>query len=150
MNKFWFIILCLCLAACGPKVSYSHFTACPNAHWNADSIVTFSFPVPDTLHEYDILLQVRHTDDYSYQNMWLFVQEGYIDEAPIVDTLEFYLADERGRWLGNGRTRITMPVLYREAMSFPHSGDYRIAIQQGMRTSSLRGVTEVGVEVIQK
>ena len=150
MNKYIFLILCLGLVACGPRVAYSSFTECTDAQWNADSIVTFSFSVPDTVNEYDILLHVRHTDNYPYQNMWLFVQEGYADQQPLGDTIEFYLADERGRWLGDGRTRITMPVLYREGIRFPHAGEYRIAVQQGMRTESLRGVTEVGIEVINR
>jgi gliding motility-associated lipoprotein GldH len=76
--------------------------------------------------------------------MWLFM-----DNAGLRDTIEFYLADDRGRWLGDkNHGFIEMPVLYEDHLQFPDTGVYHMEIRHGMRDSLLRGVTDVGIEVL--
>ena len=75
--------------------------------------------------------------------MWLFV-----DNNRHRDTIEFYLADDRGQWLGEKQHGfIEMPVLLEENIHFPDSGTYHIEIQHGMRDSLLRGVSDIGLEI---
>lgn len=127
------------LLACDSRTVYSQYEAIPAAGWNEDSILHFDFTIEDTLNDYRCLIHVRHSETYPYQNMWLFVNN---------DTIEFYLADERGRWLGNGKNGlIEMPVLYEESVRFS-KGEHRISIQQGMRDKDLRGISDIGVAVI--
>lgn len=96
---------------------------------------------PDTNISYDILLCVRHTEAYPYQNMWLFTEWNRQK-----DTIEFYLADDRGRWLGNYSGKlIEMPVLYEQQFIFPDTGYYQFTIQHGMRQQQLRGISDVGI-----
>ena len=74
--------------------------------------------------------------------MWLFV--GHDGRQ---DTIEFYMANDRGEWLGNGKNGlIEMPVLYEEAYHYT-KGEHTITLQHGMREEALRGVVSVGVEV---
>ena len=94
----------------------------------------------------DILLCVRHTEAYPYQNMWLFCSLGTDSAAIWTDTLEFYLADDRGRWLGNGGLKlIEMPVIFAQNYQFPDTGNYVFTIRQGMREEQLRGISDVGL-----
>jgi len=147
----------LVLTACGGKTLYSDYQPVDLTGWNMDSVVTFTVPVTDTVNAYDVILHVRHTDSYPYQNMWLFVRDGVaktIGADPTTDsavakadTIEFYLADDRGQWLGNGHALIDMPVLYRENVVFQDS-IYTIQIQQGMREVLLSGISDIGVEIV--
>ena len=41
-----------------------------------------------------------------------------------------------------------MPVLFEEQYHFQDTGRYYLAIQHGMRDSVLRGVTDVGIEIL--
>ena len=132
------------LSACSGKTIYSDFQSVPITGWNADSVLTFSMNTADLQGTYDVLLYVRHTDAYNYQNMWLFVGANEWQQ----DTIEIYLADDRGRWLSNGRTTMEMPVLYKENVRFTDS-ICTLTIQQGMRSESLKGVLDIGVEIIQ-
>ena len=92
-----------------------------------------------------MLIYIRHTEQYPYQNMWLFV-----DDAGRQDTIEFYLADDRGQWLGNKHNGfIEMPVLLEETKHFADTGSYTMYIAHGMRDSLLRGVTDIGLEILQ-
>lgn len=72
-----------------------------------DSVVRFDYTIEDAQPDYQLLVYVRHTERYPYQNMWLFVEDSLRQ-----DTIEFYLADDRGQWLGNKHHGfIEMPVL---------------------------------------
>jgi gliding motility-associated lipoprotein GldH len=104
----------------------------------------FEYSITDQSADYRILVYVRHTERYPYQNMWLFINDGVRR-----DTIEFYLADDRGQWLGNKHHGfIEMPVLIEDNYHYPDTGVYHMSIQHGMRDSLLRGVADVGLEII--
>jgi gliding motility-associated lipoprotein GldH len=93
-------------------------------------------------------ITIRHTDAYPYQNLWLFVD---IEQDSLVltrDTIECYMANERGEWLGGGLTVRELPLLYSDHYQFTNSGEYLISITQGMRNDTLIGIKEVGVKII--
>ena len=136
--------ICL-LTSCRHDIVYSEFVAIPSGEWDENQLPEFAFNIADREAAYDILLYVRHTERYPYQNMWLVVR----GNRQYMDTVEFYLADDRGRWLGDKHHGfIEMPVLLEENYHFPDTGRYYFAVQHGMRDSLLRGVTDVGIEVI--
>lgn len=125
--------------SCQNKTIYSQVQALPLQGWAADSVLNYEVEITDTTATYDVLLFIRHTQQYAYQNMWLFVNN---------DTLEFYLADQRGQWLGNGWGRLReMPILYQHAKRFDHAGIYSYQIRQGMREACLQGINDVGLTV---
>ena len=142
---FLVILLAGLLTSCRHNIVYSEFISIPSGEWSIDSLPRFDFAIEDNKASYDIILYVRHTARYPYQNMWLFVQ----DNRQHSDTIEFYLADDRGRWLGDKHHGfIEMPVLYESNYHFPDTGKYCISVQQGMRDSVLRGVMDIGVEIV--
>ena len=131
------------LTSCTRDIVYSRFVSIPTGEWHADSVPTFTYTIDDTADSYQMLIYIRHTERYPYQNMWLFV-----DEGSQRDTIEFYLADDRGKWLGDRHHGfIEMPVLYEEERHFGDTGTYTLQIAHGMRDSVLRGVMDVGVEI---
>ena len=150
MRNRLFILLLLgalwVLPSCRHTIVYSDFMPIDSNKWHIDSVAHFDYAIEDTSSAYQMLLYIRHTELYPYQNMWLFVNDGFT-----CDTIEFYLADDRGQWLGNKHHGfIEMPVLWEEAKQFPDTGVYHISVQQGMRDTLLRGVTDVGIEIVKK
>ena len=142
------LLLSICFAAalvsCQKDIVYSRFVPIPSEKWSVDSIAQFDYSITDTSANYQKLIYVRHTEYYPYQNMWLFVEE---DSHR--DTIEFYLANDRGQWLGNKHHGfIEMPVLFEQTRQYTDTGSYHMTIQQGMRDSVLRGVTDIGVEIV--
>jgi gliding motility-associated lipoprotein GldH len=144
MRKLLFLAaLALALTACRQDIVFSQFVSIPSGVWHVDSVAQFNYQIPDKKVGYQVLVYVRHTERYPYQNMWLF-----LDNGTQRDTIEFYLADDRGQWLGDKHHGfIEMPVLIEQNYHFPDTGRYYMAIQHGMRDSLLRGVTDIGVEI---
>lgn len=138
-------VLALLFSSCRKGVVYSEFIAIPSGEWDEKALPEFDFNITDNRAGYDILLYVRHTERYPYQNMWLFVRG---NPQQYRDTIEFYLADDRGRWLGDKHHGfIEMPVLLETNYHFPDTGRFYFAIQHGMRDSVLRGITDIGLEI---
>ena len=145
MIKLLFLAsLALALTACHQDIVFSQFVSIPSGEWSSDMLPRFDYTIADKDADYRMLIYVRHTEQYPYQNMWLFVR----DNMGHRDTIEFYLADDRGQWLGDRRHGfIEMPVLFEQQYHFPDTGRYYLAIQHGMRDSVLRGVMDIGLEI---
>ena len=138
----------LLLTSCQRPAVYSEFREMPVSGWHQDSVLHYVVPVSDTLSTYDIQLSVRHTTQYPYQNLWMFITEWQDSTCILSDTVECYLADDRGRWLGSGINTYEMPLIYTTHHRFPHAGDYTFTLQQGMRTEELRGIRDIGLKII--
>ena len=111
-----------------------------------DSVAHFDYTISNVQPAYRMLIYVRHTERYPYQNMWLFVGDSLHR-----DTIEFYLADDRGQWLGDKHHGfIEMQVLLEDNYHFPDTGTYYIDITHGMRDTLLRGVTDIGFEILKQ
>lgn len=148
LKKYIFIFFALLLVGCSGRTIYSHYEPLPYSGWDADSALVYDFSVADSSRYYDIVLNLRHGDNYPHQNFWVFA-ELYRDSVLLSsDTLDYYLADDRGRWLGNGfGSHHDMPMLLKQRFVFPFGGEYRISLRHGMRNDVLPGVTEVGITV---
>lgn len=137
-------VLALCFSSCRTDIVYSQFSPMSSEKWHVDSVARFDYSIDDVSVPYRMLVYLRHNERYPYQNIWLFV-----DNGARKDTIEFYLADDRGRWLGDKHHGfIEMPVLIEEEKQFPDTGRYTLTIAHGMRDSLLRGVTDIGLEII--
>ena len=138
------VIGCLTLAACRNDIVYSQFSSIPSGEWHIDSVAHFDYMIADETADYRMIVYVRHKENYPYQNMWLF-----LDNGERRDTIEFYLADDRGRWLGDQHHGfVEMPVLIEENYHFSDTGTYHLDVQHAMRDTLLRGVTDVGLEIM--
>ena len=64
------------LTACRNDIVYSRFIPIPSEKWHVDSVAQFDYTIADTNADYRMIIYVRHTERYPYQNMWLFVNDG--------------------------------------------------------------------------
>lgn len=139
----------LLLVACRQDIVYSQFETVPAAQWSADSAMVFHPIVEDSINHYQMQINIRHTDRYAYQNLWLFVD--VVQDSLLLrrDTIEAQMANERGEWHGSGMSKLTLPMIYLDHIELTE-GEYTITIQQGMREETLKGITEVGLKVVKQ
>lgn len=135
-------------ASCSTPAGYTAFELMPSEEWHRDSLLRFELPVGDTARSYNIVLDVRNSTDYRFQNLYLFIDIEAPNGAALRDTLECFLADDMGRWLGRGHGALRdNRYLYREGARFAMQGGYRLSIQQAMRVETLKGVVGVGIRM---
>lgn len=150
MNRFIAILIfaSVTIASCDRAAVYDQSVTIPNEKWNVDSLAIFTMPVTDTISAYNLYINLRNTNDYQFQNLYLFVDILAPNGASIRDTFECYLADDHGKWLGKGKGKIyDNRFLYRQSVKFTTKGDYRIQLQQAMRVDDLKGLVNVGMRM---
>ncbi len=141
-------ILLSALWACDVNRVFDKYHSIDQTTWSQDSLVMFNIPVTDTTHNHNLYINIRNSIDYNYSNLWLFIQIEQPGGMAIKDTFEMVLADPAGKWLGHGFGGLkNRQALYRSNVYFPHSGEYKIAIQQGMREKNLKGISDVGLRI---
>ena len=117
--------------------------------WTKDHKIVFDFDINDTITPVDFYVNIRNTTDYAYSNIFFFIKTIYPNRRYSIDTVEFFLANARGEWLGSGlgKMRSTSTLLKRE-MRFPFSGHYRMEFEMAMRDSVLNGIDAIGIRVV--
>ena len=98
----WVIAFLFVLTSCSTGSIYQESISVPTEGWEIDSTAQFQVEIVDASVPYDIEILTRNTSTYGYQNLWLFIDEQLPDGSNKRDTMEIYLADNRGRWLGSG------------------------------------------------
>ena len=148
-NRFLLVIfISLFTCACSNNdVFFQYKTIAPQG-WNKDSLNKFDIKISDTVSAYNIYVNVRNRGEYPYQNLWLFLNKTTPDKIQIHDSIECYLADQRGKWLGSGIGSVReMTILYQQNTHFKKAGTYHYIINQGMRDTILIGINDIGMRV---
>jgi gliding motility-associated lipoprotein GldH len=143
-----FPLLVFVLVSCSTKTIYDKSLPVPGDSWDMNERVSFEVPVTDTAVSYRFFLNLRHTTDYRYSNIYFFIRTRFPDGRTGRDTVECILSDREGKWLGKGVSNIRdNQVLLRRGLRFPQRGNYIFEIEQAMRDEELEGVRDVGIRL---
>lgn len=142
------ILLIFFLTACNPGIVYTDSVRMQKETWNFNNITSFSPEITDTLSVHDIFITIRTGSDYPYRNLWLFVSTTSPSGKTLIDTLEYMLADNKGKRYGRGTGDIRETDLdFRKGVFFPEKGTYIFRIRHGMRTENLKGIYDIGLRI---
>lgn len=143
-----FLSLVLLVWSCDDKRFFEANQAIENSSWGYRDAIVFDFDVEDSLQQYNLLVNLRHSEEFRYSNLWLFIGYNFPDGTHFIDTVECPLAYPDGKWLGNGLGDMRdARVSFRQGVTFPNSGEYEISIQHGMRNDNLDGISDVGLRI---
>ena len=142
------------LVSCDANRVYDTYKSVPNS-WHKDSIVSFKVNPPDTTNTYNLFVNLRNSNTYKFNNIFLIVELVFPHGKTITDTLEYRMAEPSGKLLGEGYMDIKENKLwYKEGVVFNEDGEYTINIQHAMRkngevdgVTALEGVTDVGFRI---
>jgi gliding motility-associated lipoprotein GldH len=150
-NSYSLILILTCfvlLLSCNNNVVYTDSVPMPGKKWALMNIPSFRVPVNDTLNSNNVIFTIRTGSSYPFRNIYLFVRTASPDGKFITDTLEYFLADEKGKWFGKGFGDVhELSLPYKSNVYFPVRGTYRFSIQHGMRVEDLNGVYDFGIRI---
>ena len=151
INRFSFVLVMtflLLLLSCNSSVVYTNSQAMGKETWTLTDIPTFKVPITDTVNSNNVLFTIRSGSSYPFRNIFLFVTTTSPDGKQITDTLQYNLADEKGKWYGKGFGDIhELNLPYKSNIFFPVKGIYEFKIQHGMRIENLKGVYDIGLKI---
>lgn len=148
-NIYLFILVSsILIIACNSNVVYTGSVAMKGNKWELMNIPVFRVPVTDTVNSNNLSFILRTGSDYPFRNIFLFVTATSPQGKVLTDTLQYYLADDKGKWYGRGFGDIhEINLPYKSNVFFPSTGEYSFKIQHGMRTENLPGIYDIGIRI---
>ena len=144
-----FVFLSLLLLVCCNTNNESNYSVFEEDSWHADSIITLSHSVVDTITKQNLYLKIRHTTDFEYQNIFLFV-----DFQEKRDTIEVALSEKNGKWLGSGFGDIKeVEYCFAKEVIFNSKKTSNVTFEQAMRygdqpvITNLKGIIALGINI---
>lgn len=142
------------LISCNSNTVVSSSKSVENS-WNKNDVIEFSIPQLDSLHLYNVFIDIRNSNEYKYNNLFLIARIEFPHGKSIVDTLEYKMAKPDGTWLGAGIGSVKENKLwYKEQVRFSEEGIYTLKIEHAARNngavegvSNLIGITDVGYSI---
>jgi gliding motility-associated lipoprotein GldH len=148
------IVLLICLGAVS-------FSACKDAktladsnfeiaghNWSYTEKVQIPVLIEDSTITYNLYLNLRHTADYKYSNIFLLIHTISPNGKKITERKEFRLALPDGEWLGSGSGNLySYQIPFKENYSFAAEGKYLIELEQNMRDNPLDHIYDVGIRI---
>tara|TARA_B100000809_G_C15132618_1_gene529175 strand:+ start:3567 stop:4070 length:504 start_codon:yes stop_codon:yes gene_type:complete len=158
-SKYWILsmVLLLSIMSCDSNRIFDEYKSV-SGEWDKDNTIEFKVTPPDSTEAYNLYVNLRHTDDYKYSNLFLIVELNYPNGKTLNDTLRYKMANPDGTFLGTGFTDVKESKLwykgFEEPFIFDETGEYSINIQHAMRENGsikgidkLEGITDVGLRI---
>ncbi len=154
LRTFSFLLVLFLITSCGDEnLVFEQNMEIPDARWVVSEKAIMNFEITDTVSQHNFLINVRNTESYPYRNLYVFVKTVFPNGKSSRDTVGIVLADATGRWVGKGNgylsssQHLSNTIMYNHNKRFPVSGEYRVEIEQAMRTDTLKGIRNIGLRV---
>ena len=149
-KEFFYIVslfVALLLTSCNSTV-YNNVQDISNNSWAYNDSISFDINITTANTPYNVFIDIENTDNYKYSNLFLFVSITSPNNTTIVDTIDVFMADYKGKWVGKSKgDNYFGNYLFKRAVAFPKAGVYKTTIVQGMRDDTLKGISKIGISV---
>lgn len=116
--------------------------------WNYADKMRIPVKVENVETAYTFYLNLRHTGDYKYSNIFILIHQTSPDGKKISERKEFTLALPDGEWLGKGAGSLySHQMIFRKNYYFPKKGTYLFEFEQNMRDNPLREISDIGIRI---
>lgn len=145
-------ILCICIGgSCEQTSIINDNKPIDNKAWLNTSPPRFQFHISDKTKRYDVLMDVRHTPEYAFSNLFVLIYQRGPDKKQYTFRKEIKMARSDGKWIGksSGSLYNNQSIIHKD-YQFPDTGMYTISIEQHMKENPLKEITDVGLTVVPK
>lgn len=137
------------LQSCADQPFFTDRIELPADGWDYENQINFTIPVSDTSGRFDLLLDIDHSPEYLFQNIYLNIFTMLPDGSETSQQLPIDFADKIGNWYGDcNRSSCDLRVTLQERTYFNQIGDYRITLEQATRKNPLLGIESLTLSLI--
>ncbi len=133
--------------SCGPKTIYEQKENIP-IPWNYGDKITFDYDIQDTTKAYNLILEISHKIDFSYENIYLNVTTIFPGGEVIKNPVSFQLSDSQTEWIGdcNGDNCVVKIDMSSKAY-YKKTGKYQLIFEQHSRKENIEGINSLEVKI---
>lgn len=154
-NIVFILLLSSIVGGCNRLSVFDQYKTIKNNEWHRNQPVEFSYNNTDSISRNNIFLNIRNNKEYPFSTIFLISKITFPNKKKIIDTLQYEMADNKGKWLGTGFFSIKENKLfYKENVIFPKKGVYKFSIQHATRgfddvegNKPLLGILNVGLQI---
>ena len=149
MKKYLAILLLF--ISCTDSAFFEQNKAITNRKWEYKDQPSFEVKIEDKQAKYDVYLNIRHTHEYDFSNLFILLHRHSKGIADTAIRKELSFAELDGKWKGKAAGNLyEIESLALQNVSFPDTGIYTFAIEQNMRINPLLDISDVGIKIIKK
>lgn len=142
------IMALVLLAACDNNRIFEENRQVPGGSWKSNEPFEFEVLIADTNNPVNAYINIRNTSDYGFSNIYLFLTTTFPNGKEAKDTLNCLLADDKGKWLGQGAGDLwNNQIMLKHNVYFKQPGKYKFKLEHAMRTDPLTNITDVGFRI---
>ncbi len=143
------VVICLCsMTSCDTNVVFEKNVKLDDNRWALDNVIRLETEITDTISPMNMYINVRNAGGYQFSNLFIFLTTTTPANVKARDTLELVLADESGRWKGEGMGDIwDNRILFKKNFQFPQKGKYTFELEQAMRVDPLPQIMDAGIRI---
>ena len=122
-----------------------------NEDWHYGDSIVFEFDIADKAKVYDIFLDVTHSSEYRFANLYTMLHVYFPDGRDRKEQVSLELAEMGGKWMGScsGGT-CTRQIPFMPNAVFEMAGKHRIVLEQYNRQESMQGVKGFRLRIKQR
>ena len=146
--SFFFILSIFLLSACEPNRFFEENQTIESKKWKYDDAKIFYIDIKDTTAFYTVFINIRHNGNYRYSNLFLQLESKGPNAIKGKQLLEFRLAEEDGKWLGQGIGNLfSYQIPVKKDLKINKAGRYEFILTQEMRDNPLLNVEDIGIRI---
>lgn len=146
------------------QVLADQFLLIPDRSWELMYQPEMTVHVKEQKGPYNVFVNLRHTDQYRYSNIFLLIHQKRESDALTMDSartrsfgnapekvskrVELILAEPDGRWTGShsGNLYTSQQLVWKDYF-FPDTGVFVLALEQNMRENPLKHIVAAGLRI---
>lgn len=136
------------LSSCEQSRVFDKNVSLPKQGWFYGEPKIFEVEILDTAKSYNLYINIRHTDEYPYNNLWLKLITTMPDGTVRSNNVNVEISAATGEWSGNCVDGICYNVvLIQHNFSLPQKGKYQFTLEQDMRMNPIPYIMDIGIRV---
>ncbi len=143
--KIIFVCIIILFTVSCKDYIYENYKLFNKNNWNVKDVKKFEYSIKDTTAIYNIYIELENTKNYQYSNIFLFATITTPQNKIIIDTLQAFLFDFKGKAIGDkrGKDKYRNRFFYKRNVKFPAKGKYKVNLIHGMRDLDLKEITSI-------
>ena len=142
------LAICLFFTSCDKSLVMEENQQIQSYSWNYEDKKVFSAEINDTSQLYNIVVNLRHSFNFEWRNLWVNIETTFPDGRKFDKRINLVLSEPDGHWNGDclgDNCDIQIPI--QTKAFFPLTGKYTFKISQDMRVNPLGFVKSIGMRI---
>lgn len=148
INALAYLLISTFFFSCNNNSVLDKFETVENMKWTYDDAKTFEAEITDTTVNYNIDVQLRHSFQFEWRNLWVNIETTFPNGKVYEKRVNLQLSEADGVWFAKclgDNCDIQIPI--QQNAFFPLTGKYTFKISQDMRANPINYIKSVGMKI---